>query len=484
MTETNIEHYPCYIDGAWVNASNGATFDVENPANEQVWATVPDCTTEDAERALQSSLAAQKAWQALPAIQRSRHIIAIVEGLKPKRDLFAKLLVMEQGKTLPEAYGEFDDTLNYLTYSAEAARRIEGQIFPSDNPNEQLWIQKVPYGVTIGMCAYNYPLALIGRKVGPALVTGNTIILKAHEATPVTASEFCKVVHEAGIPKGVINMVSGKGISVSSHLVTSPITRLISLTGSTRAGQAIYKSAADNVTGLVLELGGKASFTVLKDADLEKAADAAVISRYANCGQVCICNEMILVEEEVADQFTKMVLERVAKLTTGDPMGDFNMGPSVTGVGIARVNEMVQESIAMGAKLEIGGSRPVGAEFEKGHWYSPTVLTNVTPDMPIAKEEIFGPVLPIIRVKNYEEAVAITNDREEALSCYIFTKDIKKIMNAINDLEVGTVFVNKMIAGYIQGYHSGHKRSGIGGEDGVHGIENYLQKRAVYFNYD
>ncbi len=484
MSNTTVQHYPCFIDGEWVNASNGASFNVENPANEEVWATVPDCTTEDAEAALQSSLAAQKTWQDLPAIQRARYIMEIVEALKPKRDHFAKLLVMEQGKTLPEAYGEFDDTLNYLTYSAEAARRIEGKIFPSENPNEQLWINKVPFGVTIGMCAYNYPLALIGRKVGPALVTGNTIILKAHEATPVTASEFCKVVEEVGLPKGVINMVSGKGIDVSSHLVTSPITRLISLTGSTRAGQAIYKSAADNVAGLVLELGGKASFTVLKDADLEQAADAAVISRYANCGQVCICNEMILVEEEVADKFTEMVLERVKKLTVGDPMGDFNMGPSVTGVGIKRVDQLVQQSIEMGAKLEIGGDRPEGAEFEKGHWYAPTVLTNVTRDMPVAKEEIFGPVLPIIRVKNYEEAVSIANDRDEALSCYIFTQDIKKIMHAINDLEVGTVFVNKMITGYIQGYHSGHKHSGIGGEDGVYGIENYLQKKVVYFNYN
>ncbi|WP_041522704.1 aldehyde dehydrogenase family protein [Gilvimarinus agarilyticus] len=481
---TSLTHYPCYIHGQWVNASNGATFEVVNPANEQPWATVPDCTDADAEKALQSAREAQPAWQALPPIQRAHYLFKLVDALKEKRDHFAKLLVIEQGKTLPEAYGEFDDTLNYITYAAEAARRIEGNIFPSDNPNEQLWIQKVPYGVTLGLCAYNFPLALIGRKVGPALVTGNTMVLKAHEATPVTASEFCKVVDEVGFPPGVINLVSGAGIAVSSYLVSNPLTRLVSLTGSTRAGQAIYKSSADNVSGLVLELGGKATFIVLEDADLDRAVEAAVISRYANCGQVCICAELVLVQESIAQEFTRRVVERVKKLTYGDPATDVNMGPSVTGESISRVEAMVNDSVAMGAKIEVGGKRPAGKAFEKGFWYEPTVLSNVSADMPLAEDEIFGPVLPIISVKGYQEALQISNSREEGLSAYIFSKDIPTVMHAINHMEVGTVFVNRQIVGYIQGYHSGHKRSGTGGEDGVYGIENYLQKRAVYFNYD
>lgn len=480
----SIQHYPCYINGEFVNASNGATFTIENPANECVWATMPDCTKDDVQQALETSQTAFYAWKQLPAIQRAQYIYKIIDGLKAKRDLFAQLLVKEQGKTLPEAYGEFDDTLNYLSYSAEAARRIEGNIFPSDNSNEQLWIQKVPYGVTLGLCAYNYPLALIGRKIGPALVTGNTMVLKAHEATPVTASEFCKVVHEAGVPAGVINMVSGSGIDVSSQLVTHPITRLVSLTGSTRAGQAIYKASSENVSGLVLELGGKASFVVLKDADLDKAVEAAVISRYANCGQVCICNELVLVEESIAEEFTQRVIERVKQISVGDPLGNFTMGPSVTKAGLARIDQIVKDTVSQGATLALGGSRPEGQEFENGHWYKPTVLTGVTPEMTAAKEEIFGPVMPIIAVKDYEEALSITNNREDGLSSYIYTKDINKIMHAINNMEVGTVFVNKQICGYIQGYHSGHKRSGTGGEDGIYGIEEYLQKRAVYLAHD
>ncbi|WP_026971432.1 aldehyde dehydrogenase family protein [Aliagarivorans marinus] len=485
MNQPSIQHYPCYINGEWVNAANGATFEVSNPANAEVWATVPDCTEQDVKQALETSRTAQLAWQQYPAIERGRYILKLVEVLKPKRDHFAKLLVLEQGKTLAQAYGEFDDTLNYLTYSAEAARRLEGNIFPSDNANEQLWIHKVPYGVTLGLCAFNYPLALIGRKVGPALVTGNSIILKAHEATPVTASEFCKAVEEAGIPAGVINLVSGAGIDVSAQLVTSPLTRLVSLTGSTQAGQAIYRSSADNVAGLVLELGGKASFIVLADADVEKAAEAAVISRYANCGQVCICNELVLVADEIADEFTAKVIEKASKLIVGDPMKDgIDMGPSVTAQGLERVHRLLEESVAMGAKVALGGGRPEGDQFAQGNWYAPTVLTDVTRDMPVAKEELFAPIMPIIRVKDYFEALDITNDREDGLSSYLYTQDIGKVMHAIGNMEVGTIFVNRQIVGYVQGYHSGHKRSGTGGEDGIYGIENYLQKRAVYLAFD
>lgn len=480
IAEAAQPHYQCYIDGQWVDSEQKLW--VENPANGEVIASVPDCTLAQADAALASSQTALQSWKMLPAIERGRHLFRLIEALKPKRDLFAKLLVLEQGKTLNEAYGEFDDTLNYLTYSAEAARRIEGNIFPSDNAGEQLWIQKVPYGVTVGLCAFNYPLALIGRKVGPALVTGNTMIVKPHEATPVTAMEFAKVVEEAGIPKGVINIITGSGIAVGEHLVKSPITQLVTLTGSIRAGQAIYRAVAENVTAVSLELGGKASFIVLDDADIDKAVDAVVISRFANCGQVCICAELVLVHEKVADEFTRKVLEKVKTLSVGNPMDNPSMGPSVTAQGLDRVDSIVQETINAGATLACGGARPEGDEFKNGNWYQPTVLTNVTADMAAAREEIFGPVLPIVKIASFDEAVEITNRRNDGLSCYLWSNDYRVIMDGISRLEVGTVFVNKQIVGYIQGYHSGHKRSGIGGEDGIYGIEGYLQKRAVYLN--
>ncbi|MBD1390146.1 aldehyde dehydrogenase family protein [Neiella sp. HB171785] len=478
------DSYQCYIHGQWISAASGQTTPVENPATGAVFSQVPDCSTEQAQAALESSQSAFDAWHDLPAIERAKYLFAMIEKLKQRREQFAQLLVLEQGKTLVEARFEVDDTINYLEYSAQAARRIQGDIFPADNVNEQLFIQKVPYGVTVGLCAFNYPLALIGRKVGPALVTGNTMVLKPHEATPITAMEFAKIIDEIGLPPGVLNIISGSGAGIGAYLVESPITKLVTVTGSIRAGQAIYKSASENITALSLELGGKASFIVMDDADIDKAAEAAVISRYANCGQVCICNELVLVHKDVAAEFTQKVIEKTKQLTVGNPMGDVNMGPSVTAQGLARIEDIVRQTVNEGATVALGGKRPPGPEFKNGNWYEPTILTGVSADMTAAKEEIFGPVMPIVEIDSYEQALEITNRRNDGLSAYLFTNNYKTFMHAAKKMEVGTIFINRQIVGYIQGYHSGHKQSGVGGEDGIYGIEGYLQKRVLYLSYD
>ncbi len=479
-----IRHYSCYINGEWLDSSQREKIEVRNPANDQAFATVTVCTEGDVQHALETSEKAQPAWQALPAHDRALYIHAIAKQIKQERDHFARLLVMEQGKTYPEALGEVDDTVRYLSYSAEAARRIQGAIFPSDLPNEHLAIHKVPFGVTVGLCAFNYPLALIGRKVGPALVTGNTMVIKPHELTPTTASEFCRVVEECSLPKGVVNMVTTQSADAASLLVESPITKLISLTGSTRAGRAMYRAAAENITGLILELGGKAPFIVCDDADMDKAVEAAVISRYANCGQVCICNEMVMVDERIADEFTEKVVTRVKQLKVGDPFDkNVNMGPSVSDLGLARLHQLVQENVQQGAELRIGGHRPEGTIFESGNWYAPTVLAEVKNDHATMRDELFGPVLPIMKVSGFEEAMALSNARKEGLSAYLYTNNYKRHMKAIDTLQVGTIFINHQIVGYIQGYHSGHKTSGVGGEDGIFGIEGYLQKKTIYMDY-
>lgn len=479
-----VTHYPCYINGEWLKSSTRELIEVEDPSNNEVFATVTACNIEDVQYALESSEKAQLSWGLLPAQTRANYIYAIADRLKLEREHFAKLLVMEQGKTLPEALGEVDDTVRYLTYSAEAGRRIQGAVFPSENPNERLTIYKVPYGVTVALCAFNYPLALIGRKLGPALVTGNSIVLKPHELTPVTASEFCRLVHDAGVPKGIVNMVSTKSAKAASLLVESPITKLISLTGSTNAGRAMYLAAAENITGMILELGGKAPFIVCHDADIDKAVEAAAISRYANCGQVCICNEMVMVDERVADEFTEKLVKRVKEIKVGNPFdSNIQMGPNVSKLGLERVDSLVKENIAEGAELVLGGSRPEGKEFEKGNWYAPTILTNVKNGQATTKNELFAPVLPIMKVSGFEEAMAMNNAREEGLSAYLYTNDYRIHEKAIDSLQVGTIFINRGIVGYIQGYHSGHKTSGLGGEDGIYGIEEYLQKRTIYIDY-
>ncbi len=472
--------YKCFIDNEWVEASNGARMPVYNPANGEQWAEVPACTPDDVARALESSQIAQRSWQMLPAFERAKYIYEIAAGIESERDLFEDLLVMEQGKTKAEAAGEVTDTIRYFTYAAEAARRLRGDILPSDNPREQLYIYKVPYGVTLGLCAYNYPLALIGRKAGPALVTGNTMIIKPHEATPVTASVFCRIVQEAGVPPGVINMLTGTGADVGAPLTTSPIVRMITLTGSIRAGQMVAEASSKNITALSLELGGSAPFIVLKDADIDAAVEAAVIARFANAGQVCICNETVLVEEAVADEFTQKLLKRAAEVHVGDPATNGGMGPITTPAALERVERIVADSVADGAEIAMGGKRPDGDAFKSGNWYEPTVLVNAKPDSTAVQEEIFGPVLPIVRVADYEEALAIANARPDGLSAYLWTQNPSIYWDAIQRLETGTIFLNSGIVGYIQGYHNGHKLSGVGGEDGMHGIEGYLQKRTVY----
>lgn len=479
---SDIDTYRSFIDNEWIESSNGEWITVVNPADGVAYARVPSCSRKDANRAIESSAKAQKAWQNLPAVERAQHLYAICAKLKEERDHFARLLVMEQGKTLAEAGAEVDDTIRYMTYAAEAARRIHGDIFPADAPDEQLFIFKVPFGVTIGLCAYNYPLALIGRKVGPALVTGNTMIIKPHEATPVTASEFCRLVKEVGLPEGVINMVSGAA-DVGQALVEHPKTRLVSLTGSIRAGQAVAKAASQNMAALSLELGGKAPFIVLESADLDEAAEAAAIARFANCGQVCICNEVIMVQESIADEFIEKLMKKVREITPGNPMQDEGMGPLTTRQAVERVHNLVEESVSQGAKILVGGERPDMGDMSGGNWYAPTVLENVTPGMPIVAEETFGPVLPIMRISGYEEALELSNARPDGLSAYLWCRDPSIYMHAIHNMETGTIFLNKGIVGYVQGYHNGHKLSGHGGEDGIYGIEGFLQKRTVYMKY-
>ena len=478
-----MTYYQAFIDNAFVDASNGAKMPVVDPATGGQWAEVPACTPDDVARAIETSARAQKDWQMLPPQTRAEHIYRIADGIERERDLLEELLVLEQGKSRAEAAGEVTDTIRYMTYAAESARRIQGEILPSDRPNEQLYIYRVPYGVTLGLCAYNYPLALIGRKAGPALVAGNTMIIKPHEATPVTASVFCRICKEAGLPAGVINMVTGTGKDVGAPLVESPTVRMITVTGSIRAGQMIMEAASKNLTALSLELGGSAPFIVLKDADIEAAAEAAVVARFANAGQVCICNEGVLVEESIADEFTAKVMEKVKAVKVGDPKTNGGMGPVTTPDALARVEQIVADSVAGGAKVAAGGKRPDGAAFASGNWYEPTVLVDATANTAAVVEEIFGPVMPIVRVKDYEEALSIANARPDGLSAYLWTQSPSVYMDAIKRLETGTIFLNSGITGLVNGYHNGHKLSGLGGEDGVHGFEGYMQKRTVYMAY-
>lgn len=482
-TRNGIDHYHMLIGGDWISSSSNETINVENPATEEVFATIPAGNAHDAQRALESAKKAQVDWATMPAIERANLLRALADKLIENKDYLARLLTTEQGKLFSDAQGEVDGTVNFLRFAAEAARRIEGDIFPSDAPDEQIWIQRVPYGVVVGLVAWNFPLALAGRKLGPALVTGNTIVILTHSDTPITVLEFGRLAQEAGIPDGVINIVTGYGQVVGEALVRNPITQLVTLTGSVRAGQEVFRAAADNITTVRLELGGKAPFIVMEDADIDKAVDAAVIARFANNGQVCTCNERMYLHTDIYEPFMDKFLQRVSQLKVGDPFTDVNLGPKVNRPEVEKLETMVAKALEQGAKLAMGGQRLRDGDFARGHWFEPTVLTNTSHEMAIMHEEIFGPIVPVQSISSFEEAITLANDSEYGLSAYLFTQDMRRVMQVVNHLEFGEIYVNRGIGEMVQGFHHGYKRSGLGGEDGKYGLDAYLQKKTLYVNY-
>jgi len=475
--------YQMYIDGQWCNGEVSQTIGVENPATEEIVATVPAGTASDANRALEAAKRAQRQWASFPPIERAKLLHKLADAILSERDRLARTVTLEQGKPLKEALGEIGATENFIRYAAESARRIEGDITPSDNPNEEIWIRRVPYGVVVALTAWNYPSALVARKIGPALIAGNTVVVKGHECTPLSGLELARLAESAGFPKGVLNVVTGTGRTVGKALTVSPLTDLVTMTGSVRAGKEIYRAAAEKLGVLRLELGGKAPFVVMEDADLTNAVEAAVTARFTNCGQICTCNERMYVHEKIADDFLDRFVARVRALTIGDPMQDFDMGPKISRAEVEKVEALVNEAIAGGADVLLGGKRLHDRQFSKGYWFEPTVLTALENDAPIFQKEIFGPVVPVLRFRDFEQAINYANETEYGLSAFIFTNDLRRIMNLSRNLQFGEVYVNRPNGELIQGFHNGWRHSGLGGEDGKYGLDGYFRKQTTYVNF-
>lgn len=399
------------------------------------------------------------------------------------RERLARIVIAEQGKPLAEARGEIEGAALYLSYAAEEARRVTGDIVPSDEPDEQIWIQKVAHGVVVALTAWNYPAALMCRKIGPALLAGNTVVVKAHEGTPISSFEIAQLAAEAGFPPGVLNVVSGEGEAIGQALVTHPYTRLVTLTGSVRAGKAIFHAAADDLKILRLELGGKAPFVVAEDADIAAAVNAAVQSRFENCGQICICNERMYVHEKIADEFTERFVKAVQALQVGDPQELVDVGPKFSGAELDKVENMLTGAVAAGAEVLTGGKRLTEGMFARGHWLEPTVLGVNDNAMEIMQNEVFGPVVPIMRVGDFDEALRLANESRYGLSAYVFTRDMRRIMRLTRELKFGEIYVNKAGGDVVQAHHAGIRDSGLGGEDGKYGLEGYFQKKTMYVNY-
>ncbi len=467
-----------YINGKFVESSSGKWINVLNPSTEEVISRQPDGTVDDVNAALDAAKAAQKEWAKTPACERAEYLKKMANGIRARENDFVEILMREQGKTRNWASIEVGATIAYFDYMATFARHIEGEIIQSDNRGETIYLSKKPIGVVAGILPWNFPFFLIARKAGAALIAGCSIVLKPSQLTPENCTEFCKVVDETGLPAGLFNVVTGKGSVVGDAMARSPKIDCVSVTGSVGAGESIMKAAATNITKVSLELGGKAPVIVFPDADLELAAQAILDSRIGNNGQICNNAERLYIHKDVKKQLTELLLKKFEAVKVGDPFsGEVDMGPLVEQRALESVEAKVANAIKQGAKVLCGGHR-VG---EKGYFYAATLLDNCTQDMDIIHEETFGPVLPIIEFDNIDQVLGWANDCEYGLASSVFTNNLNIAARCCAELEFGETYVNRFHFEAIQGFHAGVKKSGIGGADGKHGVEEYLSTHVTYF---
>ena len=468
-----------YIGGTLIPEATDGSVPVFNPSREVQLSSIPDSSASIVDAAVQAAKKAQVAWGRRPAIERAAALRAIASRIRDRIDPIAKVISEEQGKVLPLATVEVQFTAAYLDYMAEWARRIEGETIQSDRPGETMLLFRRPIGVVAGILPWNFPFFLIARKLGPALVTGNTIVIKPSEETPNNAAEFIKLLDGLDIPAGVINFVFGTGAKAGHALSSHPDVGLISFTGSVATGSRIMAAAAKNITKVNLELGGKAPAIVLKDADIPLAVNAITASRTLNSGQVCNAAERVYVEASIADRFTEGLAASMKKVRFGDPLGEapVDMGPLINRAGLNKVDELVRSAVQQGGSLVTGGGI---ADRGAGHFYEPTVIAGCRADMDVMRQEIFGPVLPIMTVANLDEAVALANDSEYGLTSSVYTGSLSSAMQAIKELSFGETYINRENFEAMQGFHAGNRKSGIGGADGKHGVYEYTATQVAY----
>lgn len=473
-----------YINGKFVDSKTDKRIDVQDPSTEKIIATIPVGDARDAQRALKAAYRAHPKWNALPAWERAKFLLKMAEVIRNNREQLARILATEQAKAIGLAQVEVDVTADYFDYNAHWARRIEGEVVESDRKDEKILFLKQPFGVVVGICPWNFPLFVAARKIAPSLVTGNCCIVKSSQFTPHTVMEFTRLVHEhVGLPKGVMNIVNGTGRGeLGTTLVSHPCVGVLSLTGSVGAGQAIMKAAATNVTKVSLELGGKGPCLVMADADLDLAAKAVWQSRVLFGGQICNCAERVYVVEAVADKFEEKLTALFKNTRLGDPWSGADYCSQIHEGHMKQIDAMVQNAVKEGAKVLTGGKR--ATQFKTGFYYEPTLMTVTKNSVEIMQEEVFGPVLPMMRVRNFDEAVRCANECKFGLASSIFTKDYNLIERAQREMQFGEVYVNREHFEAIQGYHAGWKMSGIGGADGKHGVEEFLQSKVVYIQAD
>jgi lactaldehyde dehydrogenase/glycolaldehyde dehydrogenase len=464
--------------------TGGDTRPVENPATGEAFAAVPEAGDGQVQEALEAAAAAQRAWARTSHPRRAEVLAAVMAEIDRHAEELARIVVAEQGKPIAEARGEIDGARAFLDVALANKYRDVGELVAPNTAGEQIAIREEPYGVVAAIIPWNFPAAIFARKLGPALMAGNAVVVKPSELTPLSALAMARVCQLAGVPEGLVNVVCGAGRVVGRRLVEHPLTAMVTLTGSVRAGREILAAAAGKVMAVSLELGGKAPVIVFPDADLDLAVAKAFEARFWNCGQVCTCNERTYVHASLHDEFVARFLELARGIRVGDPAADdTRLGPKVSAEEWKKVKGLVDGAVAAGAELVLGGDRPEGARFARGHFFAPTLLTGVTNDMEIVQREVFGPVLPVLAFDGYDQVIGWANGTDYGLSSYLFTEDLRTAMRATDDLQFGEVYVNEVGPEQFQAFHSGWKLSGLGGDDGRHGYDRYVRRKTVYLRY-
>ncbi|MEN2036183.1 aldehyde dehydrogenase [Staphylococcus haemolyticus] len=470
-----------FINNEFVESKSNDTMEVINPATGEAFDTITFATEEEVNEAIEKSKHAQLEWEKVPAPTRAEHVKLLIPLLEQNKDELAKLYVKEQGKTLAQAEGEIDKAVQFIDYMTSLSMRNKGEVLQNSVSHEMIQLIKKPIGVTAGIVPWNAPIMVLMRKVIPALVTGCSIVIKPSEETTLLTLRLAELFRASTIPAGLVQIVPGTGETVGTQLATHKDVQLISLTGSMRAGKAVYKNAADTVKKVNLELGGNAPVLVTPHANLDKAVDYIVTARINNAGQVCTCPERIFVHEDVHDDFVSKAKQRMSDLQVGDPLDDnTDYGAIINQTQLDSIDNKVQEAIKNGADLVLGGHKLDRAGF----FYEPTILDNVKKDDSTFKEEIFGPVLAITTYNDFDEAIDAANDTNAGLSSYIFSENLKEVMEATERLKFGEVYANCEAEEVVNGYHAGWRESGLGGADGIHGFEEYYNTTVSYIRYE
>lgn len=468
----------CYVDGQWIQASSGQTIEVDNPATQEIIGKVPKLSGAETRRAIEAAKHAFPDWSSKSAKERAGVLRRWFELLMSNQEDLARLMTLEQGKPLAESRGEVAYAAAFLEWFAEEAKRVYGDTIPQHQADKRIVVIKQPIGVVACITPWNFPLAMITRKAGPAIGSGCTVVVKPAEQTPFSALALAELAERAGVPRGVLNVVTGAPEEIGAELTSSSIVRKLSFTGSTEVGKILMAQCAGTIKKVSLELGGNAPFIVFEDADLDAAVEGAIASKYRNTGQTCVCSNRFLVQEGVYDAFAAKLTAAVKKLKPAPGLeAGATQGPLIDDAAVAKVESHIRDAQSKGAKIVVGGRRhELGGRF-----FEPTILTDVTTQMIVAREETFGPVAPLFRFKTEAEAIAIANDTEFGLAAYFYGRDIARVWRVAEALEYGIVGINTGIISTEVAPFGGVKESGLGREGSKYGMEEYLEIKYLCF---